>query len=533
MMTLLEFHRSVKLGKNEARVDDRTLQIGKYFLKSLALAPDNVDNTCGITDWGMMLNGPNDGSTGAPREGLGDCTVAGCGHGEQVWSACRGGEYTPPDTAILQKYEQWDGYVLGDPSTDNGGDELTVLNKWRKGSFWGHPLLAHGNVDLNNLTEVKQAIYYFGFIYIGVQLPIICQGQNIWTPGQANDPNAIPGSWGGHCLVPGTKVLTNDLHWVGAETVKSGDALFGFDESRLPGRKSRKYRKAMVEGTRTFDLPCYELTFDDGTEVCCSYDHLWLVCNSDGIHHWVSTEQLRMGSERSSFILKPLETWKEDVSRDAGYLAAAFDGEGWLDGEKKRAIHKAGFCQRENEMLTRVRMALAERNVHFSDRPHASGFTDKPLANLIVNTSKANLLKFLGSIRPHRLLSKFTADRCGFLQGRKVRLVKKESCGIKTVVAIQTNSGTLMAEGLTSHNCVIIPKYVTLPDGTLLFTVISWGGNYEMTQAFWTYNDPDNGPYIDEAHAMVAPEFVSLKTGKTPEGLDLTTMESDLKLVAA
>ena len=148
-----------KLGKGPAKIDPRTLKLFNYFTEVLAPPPPNVDYTMGITDWGMMLNGPNSYGPPIPGEGLGDCTIAAPAHAEQVWSAARGGEYTLPDMAVLQKYEQWDGYVAGDDSTDQGGIILDVLNKWRKGTFWEHPLFAYADPAPENLKHICQAIF--------------------------------------------------------------------------------------------------------------------------------------------------------------------------------------------------------------------------------------------------------------------------------------------------------------------------------------------------------------------------------------
>ena len=194
--TLLEFHRSVKLGRPDRPViDPRRLKLEKYF-GALPPAPRSVQNTRGMTSFGMMLN-----------DRLGCCTISAVGHALQIWSLGRGGIWTPPDSVILQKYESWCGYVNGDPSTDNGDTEVDVLNKWRKFSFWGHALKMYADPSLTNLELLKLAIDLLGGVYIGVALPISAQGQRVWdvVPGQ----NGVPGSWGGHAVfVPNYQTMT-------------------------------------------------------------------------------------------------------------------------------------------------------------------------------------------------------------------------------------------------------------------------------------------------------------------------------------
>lgn len=187
---------NVKLGKGPARIDSRTLRLSMYLPETLPAAPPTVDYTGGLTSFGYMLN-----------DQLGDCTIAALGHAEQTWSlAARSTEITPSDSVILSKYEDWCGYVNGDPNTDNGGIEIDVLNAWRKGNLNQFPLSMYADPNPLNIAEVCQAIHLFGGVYIGVQLPVSVQGSSVWDV--VGGKSAIPGSWGGHAVwVP--KYVTN------------------------------------------------------------------------------------------------------------------------------------------------------------------------------------------------------------------------------------------------------------------------------------------------------------------------------------
>jgi len=182
-------HSKMKLGRKAIKTDSRTLMLADYLTPSLPPPPPTADWTKGITAWGMMMN-----------DTLGDCTIAGCGHAVQVWTANAGSEVTLPDATIEKYYEKWDGYKPGDPSTDNGGIELDVLNDWKKGGFAGHKLTAFADPKPASLTEVKQSIALFGGVYIGLSLPITAQTQDIWDVVPNGGANAAPGSWGGHCV---------------------------------------------------------------------------------------------------------------------------------------------------------------------------------------------------------------------------------------------------------------------------------------------------------------------------------------------
>jgi hypothetical protein len=182
-------HSKMRLGRKAIKTDSRTLMMANYLPPTLPPPPPAFDWTKGITAWGMMLN-----------DTLGDCTIAGAAHAVQVWSANTGGEVTVPDPTILSYYEQWDGYVQGQPNTDSGGVELDVLNNWQKNDFADRKLLAFADPKPSNLVEIRQSIHMFGGVYIGLALPNTAQKQDVWDVVKTGGADAKPGSWGGHCV---------------------------------------------------------------------------------------------------------------------------------------------------------------------------------------------------------------------------------------------------------------------------------------------------------------------------------------------
>jgi hypothetical protein len=169
----------MRFGKQSFRFDSRTLHFAHYASTTYT-PPPYAENTWGITDWGMMINGPDPEEPAYP-DGLGDCTIASCGHAVQVWTK---GKITPPDSLILTSYEKWCGYVPGNPNTDNGSTELNVLNRWRNSTFGGHVLVGYADPQPGNFGHVMHSIAEFGGVYIGLQLPnsAVTQNQNgqIW-----------------------------------------------------------------------------------------------------------------------------------------------------------------------------------------------------------------------------------------------------------------------------------------------------------------------------------------------------------------
>jgi hypothetical protein len=145
----------------------------------------------------MMLNGPNN-SPYAP-EGLGDCTIAGCAHAIQVWTLNASKELTLPDSTIKGAYEAWCGYKAGQPSTDNGGVELYVLNDWRKTGLAKQKLLGYADPKVSNLTEIKISIALFGGVYIGLNVPQSVM-DNAGDPSIPWDVGGNTTYVGGHCV---------------------------------------------------------------------------------------------------------------------------------------------------------------------------------------------------------------------------------------------------------------------------------------------------------------------------------------------
>lgn len=184
--------QDVKLGKQAARHDPRTLQFSNYMKATAPIAPPASDDWARrIGHWGVMLN-----------DGIGDCTCACAGHMIEQWTTYANPPgFTPTDQQILEAYQAVSGYSPEDPSTDNGAIILDVLNYWRQTGIAGRSITAFVGLDPKNHQDICDAVYLFGNCYIGVLLPIAAQAQSVWSvpPGGANGLGA-PGSWGGHAI---------------------------------------------------------------------------------------------------------------------------------------------------------------------------------------------------------------------------------------------------------------------------------------------------------------------------------------------
>jgi hypothetical protein len=181
----------MKLGKLAPRHDRRTLMLGNYVQPQLPTPPDACGWEFKVDDgFGLMLN-----------DRLGDCTVAAAGHLIEVWTANAGNMFIPSDHQILTAYKAVSGYNDIDPDSDAGAVELDVLNYWRKTGIAGRTIGAFAALEPSNEDHIRDSVFLFGGCYIGVQLPVSAQDQDVWVvPPYGATGEGAPGSWGGHAV---------------------------------------------------------------------------------------------------------------------------------------------------------------------------------------------------------------------------------------------------------------------------------------------------------------------------------------------
>src|SRR4029077_11791392 len=102
----------------------------------------------------------------------------------------------PTGSDVLALY-QLQGYVPGDPATDQGSSMGNVLSCWRT-QWSASSIYAYCQVDQTNEDHVKLALWLFRGLYIGIALPLPARGQTIWDVVPDVPGRNEPGSWGGH-----------------------------------------------------------------------------------------------------------------------------------------------------------------------------------------------------------------------------------------------------------------------------------------------------------------------------------------------
>jgi hypothetical protein len=185
----------VQLGKRPATFDPKTPRFEHHKMAS-APAPSSADWTRRLprNGWGLWKN-----------DELGDCTAVGIGNALLGWTA-----YSQPHPLsittdqVVKFYSATTGYD-GTAATDQGGNELSVL-KWlsKHGFDAGRATpeqVAFASIEPTNTVALKNAIAHLGVAYLGIQLPLSAQYQNVWERTNGADGDDTPGSWGGHCVV--------------------------------------------------------------------------------------------------------------------------------------------------------------------------------------------------------------------------------------------------------------------------------------------------------------------------------------------
>jgi hypothetical protein len=150
-----------------------------------------VDVTAGITEWGMLGNGPDPAVPQYP-DGVRDCTFAGRQH------------YRMAKAAAAGQQEQWEScaalvaeYLAYDKGQDQGAQMAELLLYW----YQAGTILGFAPLDHHNPAEVDSAMATFHGAYVGVNLTddadsLFTQHQP-WTVANGEQPDTNDG----HCIL--------------------------------------------------------------------------------------------------------------------------------------------------------------------------------------------------------------------------------------------------------------------------------------------------------------------------------------------
>lgn len=285
-----------------------------------------------------------------------------------------------------------------------------------------------------------------------------------------------------NCLTPDHKVLGTDLRWHEIGSLSIGDTILGFSENENTGTLGRTYQKATVLGNRRVIDDVYKVTLSNGDTIKCTKEHQWLtnLCSVSSARNeklpggkkWRKTEELvfrgqRLDGTRSTagnqfdssatVIQKLMPVWEENTSKNAGWLAGMLDGEGSLSNRKQAGGFMLNISQKVGPELDRLGVEIqkyTERRLDMHLRG-AHNWQKQPIGYYTIKGKFWEKLRFLGEVRPERLIANINWDNLPRMEGRNEAVWVKniEYLGKQEIVILETDTHTYIADGYPMHNC--------------------------------------------------------------------------------
>ena len=297
---------------------------------------------------------------------------------------------------------------------------------------------------------------------------VMLVGQN---PGKNEDLEGRP-----FCVDENTKVLMADLSWRSIKDVKIGnqvlscDEFGGYREFGASHTDNRRLRVATVTKKITQVADCIRLSTPDGSLILTP-DHKVLTRYASRSHtsRWLEAGRCVLGKKHRSALSFMFKPWGQRDGYDAGWLAGFFDGEGHVTkrsatAQSKRSVLTVGVGQKQGALSDRVQWLLHCRGFTTYMNGEQRCYNGTIMEHIVIKGGIREQLRFLGTIRPWRLLDKVkimlsTGDTPAVKATASV-LTDKVHIGQRTVVDIQTTSGTFIANGFIVHNCGQAGQYL-------------------------------------------------------------------------
>lgn len=158
----------MKLGKLAPKFSPRTLSFAKYAGAAVPAPPLKVWREYKVPPdaWGMFGN-----------DTIGDCTCAAIAHMLMLITAHTGTMVVPTEQDVITAYSAVSGYDPATGMNDNGAAITDVMEYWRTVGIAGHKILGWAAIDQTDLNAFRQAVWLFGGVNIGIQVPAVAMTQ--------------------------------------------------------------------------------------------------------------------------------------------------------------------------------------------------------------------------------------------------------------------------------------------------------------------------------------------------------------------
>lgn len=260
------------------------------------------------------------------------------------------------------------------------------------------------------------------------------------------------------CVGTETPILTEDLRWVPAGELKVGDAILGFEEYP-DGKKRRALKRATVTRQNIVKALTHRISLANGKVIYATPNHRWLIKGGSGTLEWKRTDELyEWHHSNDARIKKPLTlrqsvpVQRKEESYRAGFLGAAFDGEGCLITSTTHRIGlQLNFTQKPNAMFEQVKKYLDDCGYTYIDYFQEGGSRS---VRVLRSGWTAQNLDLLMKTRPPRLLEKWKS-RIEDLQVPfvdDIDILDISPLEEHEIAEISSSSKTYFADGFLAHN---------------------------------------------------------------------------------
>ena len=162
----------MKLGKTPARRGAVKLKFADYAAGLKIVTPNKINHSQFILDGGGVLG----------NDKYGDCVWAGAAHETIIWNGESKGSVKFTDQNVLSDYAAVTGFTPNDKYTDQGTDMSAAASYRRKvgivdNSNKRHRVEAYVAIQPGNKVELRQAIYLFSNVGIGIRFPASAMAQ--------------------------------------------------------------------------------------------------------------------------------------------------------------------------------------------------------------------------------------------------------------------------------------------------------------------------------------------------------------------
>lgn len=294
-------------------------------------------------------------------------------------------------------------------------------------------------------VATRGANYKYDSNWMVLKWRIYCSNQKMDTMlvGSLLDEN--------RCVAPETLILTADLSWVRADSLKSGDSIVGFDEHGDEGTH-RRMRKSLVSSSELIQKKRLRLNLSNGHSVVVSDNHQFLCKKYPSTHVkvWRKAKNIKPGCVIFSATPHPQDMQGEATDYELGRLSGFLDGEGSVPKLNDFGSWHLGWGQIPHSAHQDMKRIASLIGAEF--REHDDNLN---LCKSVVFKGSWNSLHALVATRPLRLVANEPWDNGPLPRGDaavSVSVVSVEVLDVGPVVALETTTHTFIAEGLLSHN---------------------------------------------------------------------------------